>query len=109
MMSSWMGVMIRFREAALIEFTYTSANLNTTSRVPAHAFAYLAFSEQGHDYARAETWQTFWAAEAFLHEHLHGTTEPFPSDWLSGRVEIGSGAAQIKAWQAGEHSGPTRS
>jgi dipeptidyl aminopeptidase/acylaminoacyl peptidase len=50
---------------------------------------YLVFPNEGHDYARMETWRAFWAvAESFLQKHLHGAAEPAGSEAQQAAFEL---------------------
>ena len=61
---------------------------------------YLVFPEEGHDYARPESWQMFWAVgEAFLKEQLGGAAEPIGDEESRVNVEIRAGAERIAAWR----------
>jgi dipeptidyl aminopeptidase/acylaminoacyl peptidase len=61
---------------------------------------YVVFPEEGHDYARPESWQAFWAiGEAFLHEHLGGSAEAMKDEDARARIEIRAGADRIAAWR----------
>lgn len=61
---------------------------------------YLVFPEEGHDYARPESWQMFWAVgEAFLHEQLGGDAEPMGDEESRANVEVRAGAERIAAWR----------
>ena len=63
---------------------------------------YLVFPEEGHDYARPESWQMFWAVgEAFLKEQLGGAAEPIGDEESRVNVEIRAGADRIAAWRKG--------
>lgn len=55
---------------------------------------YFYYREEGHDYALAESWISFWAiSEQFLAEHLGGKAKPVGEDLEGGGfvVEVGKG------------------
>ena len=55
---------------------------------------YFYYPEEGHDYALAESWISFWAiSEQFLAEHLGGKAQPVGEDLENGGfvVEVGKG------------------
>ncbi|HEX6790664.1 MAG TPA: prolyl oligopeptidase family serine peptidase, partial [Candidatus Krumholzibacteria bacterium] len=67
---------------------------------------YLVFPDEGHDYARPESWQAFWAVgEAFLHEQLGGAAEPMGDEESRVRVEVRAGAGRVAAWRSAGRPG----
>ncbi len=57
---------------------------------------YLVYPDEGHDYRRPESWNSFWAvAERFLHEHLGGRFEPFDNDLEGANLQVVAGRELI--------------
>lgn len=50
---------------------------------------YFFYPEEGHDYAKPESWVSFWGiTEYFLHKNLAGRREPRGNDIESGKFEV---------------------
>lgn len=50
---------------------------------------YFFYPEEGHDYAKPESWVSFWAiTEAFLHKNLGGRKESRGNDIEAGKFEV---------------------
>ncbi len=57
---------------------------------------YLVYPDEGHDYARPESWISFWAvAERFLHQHLGGRFEPAADDFEGANLQVPAGSERI--------------
>ncbi len=63
-------------------------------------FIYFYYPDEGHDYAKPENWQSFWAiGERFLQEYLGGRAEPVGVDLQKPNFKLVDWATKLPEWK----------